>query len=63
MPILTLTAGADQGLTSLGSIFTQFMTWMGELYTVIVSHPIMMLTLGIFVVGGAIGLIFRLIRG
>lgn len=63
MPILPLQAAADQGLTSLGSIFTQFMTWMGELYTVIVSHPIMMLTLGIFVVGGAIGLIFRLIRG
>lgn len=62
MPILTLQA-ADQGLTSLSSLFTQFMTWMGELYTVIVSHPIMMLTLGIFVVGGAIGLIFRLIRG
>lgn len=62
MPILAAST-ADAGLTSLGSIFTQFMTWMGELYTVIVSHPIMMLTLGIFVVGGAIGLIFRLIRG
>lgn len=64
MPMVFMTAtAADQGLTSLGSIFTQFMAWMGELYTVIVTHPIMMLTLGIFVVGGAIGLIFRLIRG
>lgn len=62
IPVLAASA-ADQGMTSLGTIFTQFMTWMQELYTVIVSHPIMMLTLGIFVVGAAIGLIFRLIRG
>lgn len=62
IPILAASA-ADQGMTSLGTIFTQFMTWMQELYNVIVAHPIMMLTLGIFVVGAAIGLIFRLIRG
>ena len=61
--ILAANAAADQGLSSLSSIFTQFMTWLGELYTIIVSHPIMMLTLGIFAVGAAIGLIFRLIRG
>lgn len=61
--MVILTATADAGMTSLGTIFTQFMTWLGELYTVIVSHPIMMLTLGIFAVGAAIGLIFRLIRG
>ena len=63
MPIVLAASTADQGLTSLGQIFTQFMTWLGELYTVIVAHPIMMLTLGIFAVGAAIGLIFRLIRG
>lgn len=63
IPILAASASADQGMTSLGTIFTQFMSWMNELYSVIVAHPIMMLTLGIFVVGAAIGLIFRLIRG
>lgn len=62
MPFITLSA-ADAGMTSLSTIFTQFMTWLGELYNVIVAHPIMMLTLGIFAVGAAIGLIFRLIRG
>lgn len=31
MPMVFLTAtAADQGLTSLGSIFTQFMAWMDE---------------------------------
>lgn len=62
MPFITLSA-ADQGMTSLNTVFEQFMTWIASLYQTIVTHPIMMLTLGIFCVGAAIGLIFRLIRG
>lgn len=61
--VVNAATAADQGMTSLGTVFTQFMTWIGELYNIIVSHPILMLTLGIFCVGAAIGLIFRLIRG
>lgn len=63
VPVVAIAANADTGMTSLGTVFTQFMTWIGELYNIIVAHPILMLTLGIFCVGAAIGLIFRLIRG
>lgn len=49
MPILTLTA--DTGMTNLGSLFTTITGWIQSLVSTITSSPILMLTLGIFVVG------------
>lgn len=50
-------------LTSLGTLFTQFTTWMGNIITTMTAsgNEIMLLPVGIFVVGAAIGLAGRLI--
>ena len=50
-------------LDGLGAVFTQFMTWIGSLVTTIASNPLLLVSLGIFVVGSVIGLSVRLIRG
>lgn len=52
---------ADPGLEALGSIFTTITGWVTTLITTIVSQPILLLPVGIFVVGAVIGLASRLI--
>lgn len=54
---------ATNSLTSLGTLFTQFTTWMGNIITTMTAsgNEIMLLPVGIFVVGAAIGLAGRLI--
>ena len=49
------------GLESLQTIFTQLMTWLGDLVTTIANKPILLIPVGIFVVGAVIGLASRLI--
>ena len=49
------------GLEALGTIFTQIMTWVGNLVTTIADQPLLLLPVGIFVVGAVIGLASRLI--
>lgn len=56
-----LTAEATTSLTTLGQIFTQIMTWVGNLVTTIANEPLLLLPVGIFVVGAVIGLAGRLI--
>lgn len=48
-------------LTTLGTIFTQFATWMGTMASTIAGNELFLLPVGIFVVGGAIGLVKRLL--
>lgn len=48
-------------MTTLGTIFTQIMTWVGDLVTTISGEPLLLLPVGIFVVGAVIGLASRLI--
>lgn len=50
-------------LDGLTTVFSQLMTWMGTLVTTIASNPLLLVSLGIFVVGAVIGLAVRLIRG
>lgn len=64
--ILLSAAGAEGGagaLTGLGTVFSQFATWMGEIVETMTAqgNEIMLIPLGLFVVGGAIGLASRLI--
>lgn len=56
-----LIAEASTGMTTLGSIFTQVMTWLGSLVSTIASNELLLLPVGIFVVGAVIGLASRLI--
>lgn len=50
-------------MTSLGTLFTAFTGWMGDIVETMTAsgNEIMLLPIGIFVVGGAIGLASRLI--
>lgn len=50
-------------LTSLGTLFSTITGWMGDIVTTITSsgNEIMLIPVGIFVVGAAIGLASRLI--
>ena len=50
-------------MTSLGTLFTAFTGWMSDIVETMTAsgNEIMLLPIGIFVVGGAIGLAARLI--
>lgn len=52
---------ASTGLEALGTVFTQFTTWMSSLVTTISSTPLLLLPVGIMCVGAVIGLAGRLI--
>ncbi len=56
-----VTVEGATGLEALGTIFTQVMTWVGELVKAIASSPLLLLPVGIFVIGAVIGLAGRLI--
>lgn len=51
------------GMASLGTIFTQLMSWVSSLLTTITAegNEILLIPVGIFVVGAVIGLASRLI--
>lgn len=55
--------GGATGLASIGELFTQFTTWMGNIVTTMTAdgNEIMLIPIGIMCVGGAIGLASRLI--
>lgn len=50
-------------MTQVGTVFSQLTTWMGNIVTTMTAegNEIMLIPVGIFVVGAAIGLASRLI--
>ena len=50
-------------MTTLGTLFTDFTGWMGDIVETMTAegNEIMLLPVGMFIVGGAIGLAGRLI--
>lgn len=50
-------------MASIGTVFTQFTSWMGSIVSTMTAegNEIMLIPVGIFVVGAAIGLAGRLI--
>lgn len=48
-------------LSDLGLVVTQVFTWVGTIATTIVSTPLLLLTTGFLVLGGAIGIFGRLL--
>lgn len=48
-------------LTTLGTVVTQVLTWVGNVASTIVETPILLLTTGFLVLGGAIGIFGRLL--
>lgn len=50
-------------LTNIGTFFTQSVTWLGDVLTIIAEEPLLLiLVVAMPVVGFAVGLLGRLIR-
>lgn len=63
MPVLgdSTVSGMESLLGDLGSIVTQVFTWVGNVAETIVDTPILLLTTGFLVIGGAVGIFGRLL--
>lgn len=48
-------------LTSLATIVTRVFEWVGDVATVITGDPLLLLTTGFLVLGGAVGIFGRLL--
>ena len=48
-------------LTSLGEVVTAILGYVGNICSTITSQPILLLTMGILLIGGAIGIFGRLL--
>ena len=61
MTAFLTTSGMGSLLSELGDVVTQVLTWVGNVATTIVSTPILLLTTGFLVLGGAVGIFGRLL--
>ncbi len=63
MDVTDVSTAVNSSMTSLGTLFTEFTGWMGDIVTTMTAegNEIMLLPVGIFIVGAAIGLAGRLI--
>lgn len=59
--ILSSSTGMAGLLSDLGTVVTQVLTWVGNVASTIVSTPILLLTTGFLVLGGAVGIFGRLL--
>lgn len=48
-------------LASLGEVVTAILTYIGNICNTITSNPVLLLTMGILLLGGAIGIFGRLL--
>lgn len=48
-------------LTTLASVVTSVISWVGDVADTIVGNPILLITTGFLVLGGAIGIFGRLL--
>lgn len=48
-------------LTDLGTVVTQVLGWVPEVVDTIVSNPFLLVTTGLLILGGTIGIVGRLL--
>ena len=48
-------------LSNLGEVVTAILAYVGDICTTIAAQPILLLTMGILLIGGAIGIFGRLL--
>ena len=48
-------------LSTLGQVVTEVLGYVGDICTTIVGQPVLLLTMGILLLGGAIGIFGRLL--
>ena len=61
MNVLLSSSPMSDLLAQLALVVTQVMTWIGTIASTIVSTPILLLTTGFLVLGGAVGIFGRLL--
>lgn len=61
MSVLASTSTMSTLLSELGSVVTQVLSWVGDVASTIVGTPILLLTTGFLVLGGAVGIFGRLL--
>lgn len=61
MAFLSATDTMAQLLQELGTVVTQVLTWVGNVASTIVNTPILLMTTGFLVLGGAVGIFGRLL--
>lgn len=63
MPVLgdSTVSAMESLLTDIGSVVTQVIAWVGDVADTIVDTPILLLTTGFLVIGGAVGIFGRLL--
>lgn len=61
MAFLSATDTMASLLQELGTVVTQVLTWVGNVATTIVNTPILLMTTGFLVLGGAVGIFGRLL--
>lgn len=54
-------SGMSALLADIALIVTQIMTWVSDVAEIIVSTPLLLLTVGFLMIGGAIGIFGRLL--
>ena len=59
--LVTATSTMSSLLTSLGEVVTQTLGWVVDAVDTIVGSPFLLLTTGILVLGGAVGILGRLL--
>lgn len=48
-------------MTEAGTVVTQTLSWVGDAVNTITSHPFLLATFGILMLGGAVGIMGRLL--
>lgn len=58
--LTTMTTGTDySGLTGIGTVVTQVVSWFGDAIGVFNDHPVMWVPVGFGILGASIGLVRR----
>lgn len=63
MSTLLAEGATSSELSSIGELITAIIGWIGDILSFVMAHPLLLLTVGIFVTGCVIGLVHRLIHG
>lgn len=50
-------------LTEVGGSVTQFITWVGDVGTAVVSTPILLVSEGVFLLGASVAIFKRMLKG
>lgn len=61
MPAILTAPTMSSLLTDLGTVVTQFFSWVGEVATTITTTPILLLTTGVLMIGAAVGIFGRML--